>query len=143
MSSSPNNAANAASASDRARLTEAEKKANHILSEQKRRQAIRQGFDRLASMVPGMEGQGRSEAVVLDATVKEIAKELQRQKALHSKAVPQGMMNENDFKAMYDQGQNQGQSQTQEQAYPQQQHSGANGGPGGKGKKVRVKEETK
>jgi hypothetical protein len=39
---------------DRPRLTDAEKKQNHILSEQKRRQAIRQGFDRLAAMTPGM-----------------------------------------------------------------------------------------
>jgi hypothetical protein len=63
-SQSPTNAA------DRPRLTEAQKKENHIRSEQKRREAIREGFDRLASIVPGMEGQGRSEAVVLDATVK-------------------------------------------------------------------------
>lgn len=55
---------------DKPRLTEEEKKSNHIASEQKRRQAIRQGFDQLASIVPGMEGQGRSEAVVLEATVK-------------------------------------------------------------------------
>ncbi|KAK8208351.1 hypothetical protein IWZ00DRAFT_427162, partial [Phyllosticta capitalensis] len=57
-------------APDKPRLTEEEKKNNHIASEQKRRQAIRQGFDKLASIVPGMEGQGRSEAIVLDATVK-------------------------------------------------------------------------
>jgi len=63
-SQSPTNAA------DRPRLTEAQKKENHIRSEQKRREAIREGFDRLASIVPGMEGQGRSEAVVLEATVK-------------------------------------------------------------------------
>ena len=46
---------------DRPRLTDAEKKQNHILSEQKRRQAIRMGFDRLAAMTPGMNGLGRSE----------------------------------------------------------------------------------
>ena len=46
---------------DRPRLTDAEKKQNHILSEQKRRQAIRMGFDRLAAMTPGMHGLGRSE----------------------------------------------------------------------------------
>ncbi|KAF2792037.1 hypothetical protein K505DRAFT_350891 [Melanomma pulvis-pyrius CBS 109.77] len=59
-----------ANANDRPRLTEAQKKENHIRSEQKRREAIREGFDRLASIVPGMEGQGRSEAVVLEATIK-------------------------------------------------------------------------
>jgi len=34
-------------------------------AEQKRRQAIREGFDRLATLIPGMEGQGRSEGQVL------------------------------------------------------------------------------
>jgi heteromeric Ino2p/Ino4p transcription factor len=39
------------------------------LTEQKRRQAIREGFDRLTELVPGLEGQGRSESVVLKKTV--------------------------------------------------------------------------
>jgi hypothetical protein len=51
--------------SERPRLTEQEKKNNHIASEQKRRMAIREGFDRLTEMVPGLEGQGRSESIVL------------------------------------------------------------------------------
>lgn len=74
------------------RLTEEEKKQNHIasgekeptlpgtgcvpttsktniLSEQKRREAIRAGFDRLCDLVPGLEGQGRSEGLVLKKTV--------------------------------------------------------------------------
>ncbi|KAF1835694.1 hypothetical protein BDW02DRAFT_495297 [Decorospora gaudefroyi] len=55
---------------DRPRLTEAQKKENHIRSEQKRREAIREGFDRLASIVPGLQGQGRSEAVVLGGAIK-------------------------------------------------------------------------
>ena len=37
--------------------------------EQKRRQAIREGFDRLTELVPGLEGQGRSEGLVLKRTV--------------------------------------------------------------------------
>lgn len=60
---------------ERPRLTDAEKKQNHIISEQKRRQAIRQGFDRLAAMTPGMNGMGRSEAAVLNAAVGEIKKQ--------------------------------------------------------------------
>lgn len=52
-------------ANDKPRLTEHEKKHNHIASEQKRRQAIREGFDGLADIVPGLTGQGRSEAIVL------------------------------------------------------------------------------
>ncbi|KAF8477356.1 hypothetical protein BDZ91DRAFT_638645, partial [Kalaharituber pfeilii] len=50
----------------RARLTEQEKKNNHIASEQKRRNAIREGFDRLTELIPGCEGQGRSEGMVLN-----------------------------------------------------------------------------
>ncbi|EPE08645.1 helix-loop-helix dna-binding domain-containing protein [Ophiostoma piceae UAMH 11346] len=56
-------------ADDKPRLTEKEKKQNHIASEQKRRQAIREGFDRLTVLVPGLEGQGRSEGLVLKRTV--------------------------------------------------------------------------
>lgn len=54
---------------DKPRLTEQEKKNNHIASEQKRRAAIREGFDRLTELVPGLEGQGRSESIVLKKTV--------------------------------------------------------------------------
>ncbi|KAK9321043.1 hypothetical protein V1517DRAFT_327672 [Lipomyces orientalis] len=51
-------------------LTLEEKKANHIASEQKRRQAIREGFDRLTEVVPGLtRSQGRSEAIVLQKTL--------------------------------------------------------------------------
>ncbi|KAI9899053.1 hypothetical protein N3K66_005514 [Trichothecium roseum] len=59
----------AAGADEKPRLTEEEKKQNHIASEQKRRQAIREGFDRLTELVPGLEGQGRSEGLVLKRTV--------------------------------------------------------------------------
>lgn len=67
-----------ANAADKPRLTEEEKKINHIASEQKRRQAIREGFDQLASLTPGMEGQGRSEALVLQAFNAEMRRELAR-----------------------------------------------------------------
>jgi len=74
MSTSParEGSANAGSSNgleEKPRLSEHEKKANHIASEQKRRQAIREGFDRLTELVPGLEGQGRSESVVLKKTV--------------------------------------------------------------------------
>ncbi|VVT46837.1 uncharacterized protein SAPINGB_P001411 [Magnusiomyces paraingens] len=52
-------------------LTPDEKKANHIASEQKRRQAIREGFDKITEIVPDLDkSQGRSEATVLLKTVK-------------------------------------------------------------------------
>lgn len=55
--------------SERPHLTESEKKNNHITSEQKRRQNIRTGYDRLSETVPRLEGLARSEAYVLQETV--------------------------------------------------------------------------
>ncbi|KAG6043002.1 hypothetical protein E4U17_001140 [Claviceps sp. LM77 group G4] len=66
-----------AGAEEKPRLTEVEKKQNHIASEQKRRQAIREGFDRLTFLVPGLEGQGRSEGLVLKRTVEYIRQQMQ------------------------------------------------------------------
>lgn len=46
-------------------LSEAEKKANHIASEQKRRQNIRLGFEQLIEVVPALSQGNRSEALIL------------------------------------------------------------------------------
>ncbi|KAK3336519.1 hypothetical protein B0T19DRAFT_41488 [Cercophora scortea] len=73
------------------RLTEQEKKANHIASEKKRRQGIRDGFDRLADMVPGLEGQGRSEGIVLQGTHDHILAQLQRRRELIEKLDRSGL----------------------------------------------------
>ncbi|KFA48428.1 hypothetical protein S40293_00409 [Stachybotrys chartarum IBT 40293] len=51
------------------RLTEEEKKMNHIASERKRRDNIRAQFDRLAAIIPGCEGQARSEGLILSKAV--------------------------------------------------------------------------
>ncbi|OGM46734.1 helix-loop-helix DNA-binding domain protein [Aspergillus bombycis] len=67
---------------EKPRLTEQEKKNNHIASEQKRRAAIREGFDRLTELVPGLEGQGRSESIVLRKTVDFIHMQLQERQEL-------------------------------------------------------------
>ena len=77
-------------AADRPRLTEPQKKENHIRSEQKRREAIRDGFDRLASMNEGLEGQGRSEAVVLDATLQKMREQIHRRIQLIEAAKAKG-----------------------------------------------------
>ncbi|KAH8552889.1 hypothetical protein BGW37DRAFT_414486, partial [Umbelopsis sp. PMI_123] len=53
-------------------LTEAEKKANHIASEQKRRQNIRVGFDQLVEIVPTLSQSHRSEAIILQKSVDHI-----------------------------------------------------------------------
>ncbi|KAM4058616.1 helix-loop-helix DNA-binding domain-containing protein [Hirsutella rhossiliensis] len=69
-------------ADEKPRLTEEEKKQNHIASEQKRRQAIREGFDRLTELVPGLEGQGRSEGLVLKRTVEFMRQKLEERRAM-------------------------------------------------------------
>ena len=97
MSSNNGNSQNFA---DKPRLTEQEKKNNHIASEQKRRQAIREGFDRLADIVPGMSGQGRSEAVMLQNTVTFMRSELSKKELLKEKAMKLGV-SEGDFEQMY------------------------------------------
>jgi heteromeric Ino2p/Ino4p transcription factor len=76
---------------DKPRLTEQEKKNNHIASEQKRRQAIREGFDRLANIVPGMSGQGRSENLVLQATLDHLKKQLEDYQQLVEEAKMKGI----------------------------------------------------
>ncbi|CAM0140173.1 unnamed protein product [Umbelopsis sp. WA50703] len=55
-------------------LSEAEKKANHIASEQKRRQNIRVGFDQLVDIVPALSQSHRSEALILQKSVDHIHK---------------------------------------------------------------------
>ncbi|ROV99328.1 hypothetical protein VSDG_04040 [Cytospora chrysosperma] len=67
---------------DKPRLTEEQKRQNHISSEQKRRQAIRDGFDKVASLVPGLEGQGRSEGHVLNVTVQYILEKIEERRQL-------------------------------------------------------------
>ncbi|KAK7459994.1 helix-loop-helix DNA-binding domain-containing protein [Colletotrichum acutatum] len=125
-SNSPSAAADAEQPEEKPRLTEAEKKQNHIasgtsetppfsnfmafytlrahtpsqspslplahltksantycsLAEQKRRQAIREGFDRLTELVPGLEGQGRSEGLVLKKTVEFMKEQLRQRQEL-------------------------------------------------------------
>ncbi|KAL4785869.1 inosine triphosphate pyrophosphatase-like protein [Aspergillus varians] len=83
-SSTPTNSSRQEGASerDKPRLTEQEKKSNHIASEQKRRAAIREGFDRLTELVPGLEGQGRSESIVLKKTVDFIRAQMEERQKL-------------------------------------------------------------
>ncbi|EEH42227.1 uncharacterized protein PADG_07047 [Paracoccidioides brasiliensis Pb18] len=49
----------------RENLTEEQKRTNHILSEQKRRNLIKQGFDDLCSLVPELHGGGFSKSTML------------------------------------------------------------------------------
>jgi hypothetical protein len=49
----------------RENLTEEQKRTNHILSEQKRRNLIKQGFEELCSLVPELQGGGFSKSAML------------------------------------------------------------------------------
>jgi heteromeric Ino2p/Ino4p transcription factor len=82
---------------DKPRLTDAEKKQNHIISEQKRRQAIRQGFDRLATITPKMSGMGRSEATVLAAATQEMKIQLAMKAAIKKKLFSENPDMSNEF----------------------------------------------
>lgn len=67
---------------EKPRLTEEQKRQNHISSEQKRRQAIRDGFDKLCSIVPNLEGHGRSEGHVLNVSVAYLLEQLDERRRL-------------------------------------------------------------
>lgn len=67
---------------EKSRLTEVEKRNNHVASEKKRREAIRLAFDRLTTLVPGLEGQGRSEGVVLQRTAEFLHEQLSENQRL-------------------------------------------------------------
>lgn len=103
VSQSPQARDSSANGDEKPRLSEHEKKQNHIASgwfpyyvlhyliidldsnfylEQKRRQAIREGFDRLTELVPGLEGQGRSESVVLKKSVDYMRAQLEERRNL-------------------------------------------------------------
>ncbi|KAG5749944.1 hypothetical protein H9Q72_005026 [Fusarium xylarioides] len=111
--SSPNNKSpangDAGAADEKPRLTEEEKKQNHIASEQKRRQAIREGFDRLTELVPGLEGQGRSEGLVLKRTVDYMREQLSERQALVDRIEQAGGdVDEKHKRALYQQAANPG-----------------------------------
>ncbi|KAI1405443.1 hypothetical protein F4819DRAFT_425074 [Hypoxylon fuscum] len=83
---------------EKPRLTEEEKKHNHIASEQKRREAIRAGFDRLCNLVPGLEGHGRSEGFVLKETVKYMKEQMAKRRQLAEEAEAKGIPISRDLK---------------------------------------------
>jgi len=66
--------------------------------EQKRRQAIREGFDRLTELVPGLEGQGRSESVVLKKTVDYMRAQLDERRKLVAQIEDMGGKVEDNMK---------------------------------------------
>lgn len=87
------------SSGDKTRLTDQQKKKNHIESEKKRREAIREGFERLSKIIPECEGQARSEAVVLQKTVTYLRDQLEKKEALRQQAYANGW-SEQEFEKM-------------------------------------------
>ncbi|PNS19466.1 hypothetical protein CAC42_7310 [Sphaceloma murrayae] len=82
------------------RLTEAQRKKNHIQSERMRREAVRNGFNQLSDIVPGMADMGRSEVRVLTATVEYIDEQLKRKQQIKERCRALGM-SEGDFEQIY------------------------------------------
>lgn len=70
----------------------------HHGTEQKRRQAIRDGFDKLCEIVPGLEGQGRSEGLVLNRTVEYMREQLEVRRRLVQEREARGEVVDEKFK---------------------------------------------
>ncbi|EWG36369.1 hypothetical protein FVEG_00433 [Fusarium verticillioides 7600] len=85
------------------------RKRSKTISHLKRRQAIREGFDRLTELVPGLEGQGRSEGLVLKRTVDYMREQLSERKAMVDRIEQAGGdVDEKHKRALYEQATNPG-----------------------------------
>lgn len=78
--------------SSKPRLTATQKNTNHKDAENKRRNAIRERFTDLSKLVPGAEGQERSEQVMLGKTTDFLREMLEEQRKLEDIAEQRGMM---------------------------------------------------
>lgn len=77
--------------SSKPRLTAVQKNTNHKDAENKRRNAIRERFTDLSRMVPGAEGQERSEQVMLNKTTDFLRNMMEEQRQLESMADARGI----------------------------------------------------
>lgn len=100
MEMSTPNSGSGSNAANRPPLTEEQKKMNHIASEQQRRHTIRGVFDQLSELVPGMKGEARSEAKVLQATVDYMREEMAKKEILRTKMYAKGWT-EQQFESHY------------------------------------------
>ena len=82
------------------RLTDAEKKANHVASEQKRRQKIRDAYTRIARMVPGAEGKERSEEALLRLYLAYVKELMERRQLLIGMVEDEGGVVEDELKVL-------------------------------------------
>ena len=95
---------NKKSKSTRTPLSEVQKSTNHKDAENKRRNAIREQFTELSNLVPGTEGQQRSEHLMLQATVDFLkeqtmkARELEQEITAHGGQLPlEEMMRDDEW----------------------------------------------
>ncbi len=84
--------------SRRPRLSEAEKKANHVSSEQKRRQKIRDAYLRISKLVPGAEGKERSEEALLRLYLAYVRQLTERRQELIALVESQGGIVDDELK---------------------------------------------
>lgn len=113
---------------DKPRLSENEKKQNHIESEKKRRKAIRRGFDRLASILPDFDGDGKSEAKVLQATVDEMLRQTELKNKIYAKLSKRADFTEADFQRFYNTGKMTAERASRLQASKSASPTGSRGG---------------
>lgn len=80
---------------------ETKNESSHLgrIAEQKRRQAIRDAFDRISTIVPGLEGQARSEGIVLSSTIEYIRQQMRERRDMIAEADAQGITIPADLRA--------------------------------------------
>ncbi|PHH77877.1 hypothetical protein CDD80_99 [Ophiocordyceps camponoti-rufipedis] len=78
----------------RENLTEEQKRENHIRSEQKRRTLIKEGFDDLCDLVPGLKGGGFSKSTMLSLTAEWLEELIGGNRTLVAQLA--GLSNENE-----------------------------------------------
>ncbi|KAL9612927.1 MAG: hypothetical protein Q9167_002510 [Letrouitia subvulpina] len=83
---------------ERSRLTDAEKKSNHISSEKRRRANVRNGYAKLCDLVPGLQGYSRSEGVVVWHTVQYIIDQINLKNSLISQLEENGVNVANELR---------------------------------------------
>ncbi len=88
---------------EKTRLTDQEKKANHIRSERKRRDNVRAGMIKLSHMIPGAHELFKSEIKMVDAYTKYVEQLLVERQAMVQRLEDKGSFVEEHLKNPYSQ----------------------------------------
>jgi heteromeric Ino2p/Ino4p transcription factor len=89
---SPNASSRRKKKESKPRLTAVQKNTNHKDAENKRRNAIRERFTDLSAMVPGTQGQERSEQVMLQKTAEFLKRQMEELRQLEAMADQKGVV---------------------------------------------------